>query len=147
MKEQIIEPVQEVSKITGMLRQHGINPTAQRLEIARILLSKPQHLSAEQVLNAVNMKNASVSKATVYNTLNLFAEKGLLRQMTIDPDRIYYDSNTDAHYHFYNEDTGELRDLDPRQLEIARTPELPENTVNSGIEVVIRLRNKDSYKS
>jgi len=143
MTEQINQSVQELSTIVALLKQHGINPTAQRLEIARILLSQPQHLSAEQVLNAVNLENASVSKATVYNTLNLFAAKGLVRQMTIDPDRIYYDSNTASHYHFYNEDTGELLDLDPGQLEITRVPELPENTTNSGIDVVIHIRNKN----
>ena len=144
MTEKINQSVQEVSSIVALLKQHGINPTAQRLEIARILLSQPQHLSAEQVLNAVNMENASVSKATVYNTLNLFAEKGLVRQMTIDPDRIYYDSNTADHYHFYNEDTGELLDLDPGQLEITKVPELPANTVNSSIDVIIHIRNKET---
>lgn len=142
MSEQINESGQELSNLTTLLKQRGINPTAQRIEIARILLSKPQHLSAEQVLNAVNMKNASVSKATVYNTLNLFVEKGLLRQMTIDPDRIYYDSNTADHYHFYNEDTGELQDLDPRQLQVTSIPELPDDTVKSGIDVIIHIRNK-----
>ena len=101
-------------------------------------------MSAEQVLNAINLDNANVSKATVYNTLNLFAGKGLLRQLTIDPNRIYYDSNITDHYHFYNEDTGELRDLDPLQLEITRIPELPENTVTSGIDIVIHLRNSDT---
>ena len=144
MTEQIDQSVQGVSDIAALLRRHGINPTAQRLEIARVLFSRQQHMSAEQVLNTINLDNASVSKATVYNTLNLFAEKGLLRQLTIDPNRIYYDSNITDHYHFYNEDTGELRDLDPLQLEITRIPELPENTVRSGIDIVIHLRNRDT---
>ena len=142
MTEQITEAVQDLSYITTLLRQRGINPTAQRLEIARVLYAKPQHLSAEQVLHAVNRNNASVSKATVYNTLNLFAEKGLVRQMTIDPDRVYYDSNITVHYHFYNQDTGELQDLDPRQLEIRNFPELPQDTVSCGVDVTIHVRNK-----
>ena len=142
MTEQITQSVQDLSGITSVLKRHGINPTSQRLEIARVLFSKPQHMSAEQVLQALNSDKASVSKATVYNTLNLFAEKGLLRQMTIDPSRIYYDSNTSDHFHFYNEDTGELRDLDPRLVEIASLPELPDNTCKSGIDVIIHVRNK-----
>ena len=144
MAEQINQSVQDLSVISSLLKRHDINPTSQRLEIARVLFSKPQHMSAEQVLQALNSDNASVSKATVYNTLNLFAGKGLLRQLTIDPNRIYYDSNITDHYHFYNEDTGELRDLDPLQLEITRIPELPENTVTSGIDIVIHLRNSDT---
>ena len=142
MAEQINQSVQDLSVISSLLKRHDINPTSQRLEIARVLFSKPQHMSAEQVLQALNSDNASVSKATVYNTLNLFAEKGLLRQMSIDPSRIYYDSNTTDHFHFYNEDTGELRDLDPRLVEISSLPELPENTCKSGIDVIIHVRNK-----
>lgn len=144
MTEQITQSVQDLSVITSLLKRHGINPTSQRIEIAKVLFSKPQHMSAEQVLQAINAENASVSKATVYNTLNLFAEKGMLRQMTIDPSRIFYDSNTSDHFHFYNEDTGELRDLDPAKLEISSLPELPEDTCQSGIDVIIHVRNKDN---
>lgn len=142
MTEQITESVQDLSNVTSLLKQYGINPTAQRLEIARILFSKLQHLSAEQVLNAINIDNTTVSKATVYNTLNLFARKGLVRQVIVDPNRIFYDSNTTSHYHFYNEDTGELRDLDTNQLEIPGIPDIPENTYECGVNVIVHLRNK-----
>ena len=146
MSENFIGSIQEVSEIRSLLKQYGINPTAQRTEIARILFARPQHLSAEQVMNAINVHTTRVSKATVYNTLNLFAEKGLVRQMIIDPDRIFYDSNTVAHYHFYNEDTGELQDLDANQVEINGIPKLPDNTYKSGVDVIIHLRNKSSEK-
>lgn len=142
MTEQITEPVQGVDGITSLLKQHDINPTAQRLEIARILFSRPQHLSAEQVLQAINTYNTSVSKATVYNTLNLFAEKGLLRQVIVDPNRIFYDSNTSVHYHFYNEDTGQLTDLDPDLVKIDSMPDVPQDTYECGIDVIVHLKNK-----
>ena len=143
---QLTKAVQDVNELSALLRRYGVKPTMQRLEIAKIMLAKHQHLSAEQVLSALLQRNISVSKATVYNTLNLFAEKALLRQMVIDPDRIFYDSNAAAHYHFYNEDTGELRDLDASLLALQNLPELPENTVKCGVDVVIHLRNKDSHK-
>lgn len=127
----------------SVLRQCGINPTFQRVEIARILLSSYQHLSADQVLEAVNRSQTLVSKATVYNTLNLFAEKGLIQQVIIDPNKVFYDSNTTAHYHFYNEDTGQLTDLEASELEISGIPDLPENTVKSGVDVIVRIRNQD----
>ena len=147
MTGQIPKYDQDVSDVAALLRQYGINPTTQRLEIARILFAQPQHLSAEQILSALQVQNTGVSKATVYNTLNLYAAKGLVRQMVIDPDRIFYDSNTAAHYHFYNEDTGELKDLDVSQLEIGGLPELPENTVKCGVDVIIHLRNSQKNNS
>lgn len=130
--------------LPSVLRQHGINPTAQRLTIAEILFSKYQHMSADQVLNAVNGKQTSVSKATVYNTLNLFSEKGLIKPVIIDPNKVFYDSNITAHYHIYNEDSGELLDLDAQTLKISGMPELPENTVENGIDVIVRVRHRES---
>lgn len=142
MAEQISKPVQDLSNVSALLKQYDINPTAQRLEIARILFSKFQHLSAEQVLKAINKHNANVSKATVYNTLNLFAEKGLVRQVIIDPNRIFYDSNTGKHYHFYNEDSGELIDLEVDRLKIHGIPQVPENTYECGVDVIVHIKNK-----
>lgn len=137
--------------ITRLLRKHGVSPTTQRLQIASILLSKYQHLSADQVLKAVNEHYTIVSKATVYNTLNLFAEKGLVRQVIVDPNKVFYDSNVRDHYHIYNEESGELIDIEPGQLEISGMPELPVNTVECGIDVIVKVRNKQreavSHKS
>ena len=75
----------EKSHYRKRLNAHGIVPTLQRLQIARVLLSRPQHLSAEQILGMVNRERGHVSKATVYNTLNLFARKGLIREVIVDP--------------------------------------------------------------
>lgn len=125
-----------------VLRRHGINPTTQRIIIAEVLLAKCQHMSADQVLNAVNAMQTSVSKATVYNTLNLFAEKGLIKPVIIDPNKVFYDSNVTSHYHIYNEDSGELLDLDANTLMISGIPELPENTIENGIDVIVRVKEQ-----
>jgi len=127
--------------IQTILNRLNIKPTSQRNEIARVMLSKPQHLSAEQVLSLVNENGGHVSKATVYNTLNLFVEKGLIRQVIIDPAKVFYDSNTSYHYHFYNEDTGELSDFESEDMKFDPMPSLPENTVQSGIDVIVRVKN------
>ena len=128
-------------EICHLLEQHGIKPTSQRSVIARAMLSKPQHLSAEQVLSLVNMYGEYVSKATVYNTLNLFVDKGLIHQVFIDPAKVFYDSNTSNHCHFYNEDTGELSDFSSSDIKIEPMPTLPENTVQLGVDVMIRIKN------
>jgi len=128
------------SEVIDVLRKHRISPTQQRVEIAQILLAKHQHLSAEQVLAQVNVERAKVSKATVYNTLGLFARKGLVRELVIDPTKIFYDSNTDSHHHFYNVDTGELVDISKDNISVGELPTLPLGTAADGIEVVVRLR-------
>jgi len=128
--------------IVEQLEARGIYPTPQRVKIAQFMLSKQQHLSADKVLQAVNMTEAAVSKATVYNTLGLFASKGLIREVIVDPSKVFYDSNTSEHHHFYNVDTGELSDVQSEDLLIERLPEMPEATELDGVDVIVRLRQK-----
>ena len=128
-------------QIASLLHARGITPTQQRVEIAYILLACPQHLSAEQVLNEVNRGEVPVSKATVYNTLGLFADKGLIRTVIVDSTRVFYDSNTRPHHHFYDVDTGSLADIRSDQITIDRLPDLPEGTTVEGVDVVVRIRS------
>lgn len=128
--------------IRGLLFRHKIQPTQQRVQIAEILFQRAQHLSADQVLSRIHDQDAAVSKATVYNTLGLFAREGLVREVIIDPARVFYDSNTAAHHHFFNVDTGELSDIDAGEILVEKTPTLPQGTEAEGVEVIIRIRNK-----
>ncbi len=135
------------NSLTELFKQHGILPTSQRLHIAAVLLATHQHLSADQVLERVNQGGRKVSKATVYNTLNLFAEKGLVLEVMVDSSKVFYDSNTTPHHHFYNQDTGDLTDIPASAVEFARLPDLPEATRSDGIDVIIRVRNEDRSNS
>lgn len=127
--------------VIELMRQKGVNPTQQRVEIAQVLFAEPQHVSADQVLSLVNKQRAIVSKATVYNTLGLFARKGLVREVIVDPTKVFYDPTTSPHHHFYNVDTGELMDVGQDSLTLGDLPPLPEGTEAEGIDVVIRVRN------
>lgn len=129
-------------QIIELLTRHEIQPTLQRLEIAQALFARDMHLSADDVLKLVNQDSPRVSKATVYNTLGLFAEKGLIREVIVDPSRVFYDPNTIDHHHFYNVDTGELLDIDADQLALMNLPTPPAGTVADGVEVIIRIRNQ-----
>lgn len=100
------------------LREKGINPTTQRIEIAHLMLQEPQHLSAEEILNRLNREYEQVSQATVYNTLRLFVEKGVVNELIFSPDRIYYDSNTGNHHHFLDIDSGKILDIPPENLPV-----------------------------
>jgi Fur family transcriptional regulator, iron response regulator len=124
------------------LAECGIRPTAQRVRIAALLLSAPQHLSAEQILAQLRAAGARVSKATVYNTLNLFALHGLIRQLSLDGSRAWFDSNVDPHYHFHDMTTGALVDVPVPAVEFSRLPPPPPGTEVAGIDLVIRLRKK-----
>lgn len=127
--------------ISDRLKQQGVMPTPQRLEIAGVLLNRPQHLSADQLLDRLRASGSRVSKATVYNTLNLFAERGLVKEVTVDPSRKYYDSTTHPHHHFFHVETGTLTDIAADQIEVLGLPPLPAGTEQEGVEVLVRIRD------
>lgn len=129
-----------VSEIEAVLRAHDINPTSQRIEVAHLLFSRCEHLSAEEVFSLVNGAVASVSKATVYNTLGLFAERGLIREVIADPERVFYDPNTAPHHHFYDTTTGKLMDIPAEEVQISALPALPDGMRMEGVEVIVRVR-------
>lgn len=128
--------------VAGRLSACGIRVTSQRLRIASILLGSPQHLSAEQIAAALQHEGARVSKATVYNTLNLFAAHGLIRQLVVDGDCTWFDSNVQPHYHFQDEQTGALSDVALREVQFSRLPDPPPGMEVAGIDLVIRLRRR-----
>lgn len=129
------------SEILAKLEDHGVLPTPQRLEVADILLSEPQHLSADQILDRLREGGSTVSKATVYNTLNLFEKRGLIKECLVDPERRFYDSSTQPHHHFYNADTGELSDIPMSDIELSGLPQLPAGTQLEAAELIVRVRN------
>ena len=126
--------------MAGLLREHGINPTHQRIEIAYALFSHQAHLSADQIMAIVNDRHSETSKATVYNTLNLFKQHKLVREVIVDPSKVFYDPNTGPHHHFYNLESGELIDIDAHDVQIQGLPALPTGMVTEGVDVIIRIR-------
>ena len=128
--------------LLSLFDQFGILPTPQRLDIAAILLQRPQHMSAEHIIDKLKDSGSKVSKATVYNSLNLFSKHGLVREVMVDPIRKFYDSTTHPHHHFYNVDSGELSDIPDEQVCFQDLPELPKGTERESIEVLIKVRDR-----
>lgn len=126
--------------VTDLLRAYGITPTHQRIEIALVLFEKRWHPSADQILAAVNVRYAETSKATVYNTLKLFLEKGLVRELIVDPSKVFYDANTSAHHHFYDVVSGEITDISAAGVRVDGLPPLPPGMVTAGIDIIVRTR-------
>jgi Fur family iron response transcriptional regulator len=142
MPTPIAGPEDAAARARLILDQHGIRPTAQRVMVAELLLTAPRHMTAEQILGRLRQADGRVSKATVYNTLNLFVAEGLAREIHADPERCVYDSTMAPHHHFQNVDTGEMTDIRPEDLSFARLPELPPGTEIESVDVVIRVRRK-----
>jgi len=128
--------------IIALLEAYEVIPTRQRVDLAQILLTKPQHLSAEQLMETARANgDRHVSKATVYNTLKLFVERGLVREVIADPAKSFYDSTTDEHGHLYNLDTGELTDIPVSSEVLESLASLPDDVTPMGVDIIIRVKN------
>ncbi len=120
----------------------GLRPTRQRVTLAALLVGDGQdrHVTAEWLFEAAREAGEKVSLATVYNTLRAFCDAGLMREITVDGSKSYFDTNTSNHPHFYWEDSAALTDAPSDQLEIRRLPKAPDGAEIAAVDVVIRLR-------
>lgn len=109
---------------SALLEDHGIKPSAQRVAIARYVLHTDEHPSADEVWTRVQRSFPMVSRATVYNTLNLFVAKGLLRHLVLTEGKLVFDPNVDKHHHFIDEGTGRIHDLPWDALHVSRVDQL-----------------------
>ena len=127
--------------VVHILKEHGIYPTAQRVAVAEYMLHTAEHPSADKVWAGVQENFPMISLATVYNTLNLFVEKGLLRALHLAPDSVLFDPNTDRHHHFIDERTGRIYDIPWDQVEVTNANSLPGFEVDD-YQVVMRGRRR-----
>ena len=132
-----------VHDLTARLRSVGLRPTRQRVALAEILFSHGhRHLSAEDLHAEAVTAKVPVSLATVYNTLNQLPAAGLLRQVSVDGTKTYFDTNVSSHHHFYIEGTHELVDINDQNLMVDRMPDVPEGYEISRVDMIVRLRKK-----
>jgi Fur family iron response transcriptional regulator len=130
-----------VHDVYEMLRSIGLRPTRQRLALSWVLFAKgSRHLTAEMLYEEAIRAGVPVSLATVYNTLNQLTGAGLLRQVSVDGTRTYFDTNVTAHQHYYFEDDRELADIPNPHLVFERMPGMPDGYEISRIDMIVRLR-------
>lgn len=127
------------------LREHGIQPSAQRLAVAQYVLDTTKHPSADQVLEEVGSRFPMLSRATVYNTLNLFVEKGLLRELVLAEGKTVFDPNLEPHHHFIDDRSGAIHDVPWSALRVSRVDALDGFDVRE-YSVVLRGRRKASAR-
>ncbi len=121
------------------LKSHGILPSAQRVAVARYVLSTADHPSADEVFARVRRKFPLLSRATVYNTLNLFVTKGLLKQYVLTGGRVVFDPNVERHHHFIDLDTGKIEDVPWEAVSVSDVSKLKDFEI-SEYQVVMRGR-------
>jgi Fe2+ or Zn2+ uptake regulation protein len=126
---------------TTTLREHGIQPSAQRVAIADYVLNTNEHPSADVVFKRVVGTVPYLSRATVYNTLNLFVAKGLLRSLNLAEDCVVFDPKLETHHHFIDEETGTIHDIPWDKVQVCNIERLRGFQVDD-YQVVMRGRVK-----
>ena len=131
--------------LPAKLRHSGLRPTRQRLALARLLFGRGhRHVTAEDLHDEARASGVRVSLATVYNTLHQFTAAGLLRSVTVEGSRSYFDTNTRDHHHFYSQEDGRLMDIEGGAIRVAGLPTPPEGSAVERIDVIVRLKPKNS---
>ena len=127
------------------LRSSGLRPTKQRLKICEVLFNTDRtfHFTVNDLVKIIDEKmNEKISLATVYNTIHAFHKKGYLKEISINSDKSYFDTNTKIHHHFFDNDTKELTDISDEQVEKVKiNTSLPGKKITS-VEVLVRVENK-----
>ena len=133
-----------IEAVDQWLAKGGLRPTRQRAILAHRLIGDGQnrHVTAESLFASSNDQEVKVSLATVYNTLRAFCDAGLMREITVDGAKSYFDTNMTDHPHFYWEDTFELVDAPADQLKISVLPKAPAGAEITKVDVIVRLRPK-----
>jgi Fur family transcriptional regulator, iron response regulator len=128
---------------TDKLRKAGLRPTRQRVALAQLLFTRgDRHVTAEGLHEEAVAAGVPVSLATVYNTMHQFTAAGLLREVTVDGTRTYFDTNTGDHHHFYCQDDGTLMDIDGATIDVAGVPSPPQGAKVDRIDVIVRLKRR-----
>ncbi|MEE2661529.1 MAG: Fur family transcriptional regulator [Pseudomonadota bacterium] len=142
MKVNKLTPPSNVGAIS-VIKKAGLRPTRQRIALAKLLFdSHDRHVTAEELHIQARAAGVSISLATVYNALHQFTQAGLMREVVVEAGRSYFDTNTNAHHHFYHLETGVLTDIPVDRICLSKSPELPAGTALDSVDVTVRIIDK-----
>lgn len=130
-------------EVVERVRTAGLRPTRQRIALAELLFAKgDRHLSAEELHEEAQVAGVPVSLATVYNALHQFTDAGLLRILSVEGSKTYFDTNTSDHHHFFIEGENRVMDIADAPVRVVNLPEPPEGMEIANVDIVVRLRPK-----
>jgi Fur family transcriptional regulator, iron response regulator len=128
------------SQVIERLRKAGLRPTRQRIALGKLLFdSCDRHVTAESLHAEALGSSIRVSLATVYNALHQFTKVGLLREIVVDSNRCYFDTNVSDHHHFFFEDSNRLEDISGDDVVVSKLPEAPVGETVRRVDVVVRV--------
>tara|TARA_B100001057_G_scaffold417366_1_gene436053 strand:- start:59 stop:454 length:396 start_codon:yes stop_codon:yes gene_type:complete len=131
-----------MDKYEKLYRELNVTPTKQRLDLAHLIFAKKQHFTAAELISMADKNELNISMATVYNTLSLLEDKGMLKTINIDNELKFYDTNLEDHHHLYNTTMSTLSDIAHDEVVFAELPELPKNLEIESTELLIKAHNK-----
>ena len=130
------------AKYENIYRDLNVTPTKQRLDLAKLIFAKKQHFTAADLISLADKNELNISMATVYNTLSLLEDKGMLKTININNELKFYDTNLENHHHLYNTTMSTLTDIAHDKVTFAELPELPKTLEIESTELLIKVKNK-----
>ena len=127
------------------LRETGLRPTKQRVKICEVLFKREKtfHFTINELVKKISDENnEKISLATVYNTIHAFKKKGYLKEITLNNDSTYFDTNTSHHHHFYDKTTKELIDLNDEDVEKIQINKILPGKKISSVEILVKVDNE-----
>ena len=132
-----------MSEAKKILNKSNLRPTKQRIAIMEFILQKNKiHVTASKLIKHLRNKNINISLATIYNNLNELANKGVLKKFYVNNDKMWFDTNLEDHYHFYDCDKDELIDIDKSEISFSKSPKIPSGKIKGSVNIIINLKNK-----
>ena len=126
--------------VENRLQSAGLRATPKRIAIGGLLFDgRDRHVTADDVAVMARKSGIRVSLATVYNTLNQFVSAGLMKRITLDTDRTYFDTNVSDHHHLFFEENGVLHDIPGDSIRVEGLPEIPSGSKVRSVEVIVRM--------
>ena len=132
------------------LRETGLRPTKQRVKICEVLFNRDKtfHFTINDLVKKISEElNEKISLATVYNTVHALQKKGYLKEISINSDKSYFDTNTTVHHHFYDEDTNQLIDCDENEIENVNVKKNITGKKSNSVEVLVRVASDNQNQN
>ena len=134
----------DFSPYVDRLRSSGLRPTKQRLTICKILFDRKDtfHFTIDKLKKKIEKNTKSkISLATVYNTVHAFKNNGYLKEISLQGNKTFFDTNSKSHHHFYDQDTGDLVDIKNEDIILSKLPSTPKGKKIKEIEVTVSIAN------
>jgi Fur family iron response transcriptional regulator len=138
--------IDEFKTFINRLRLSGLRPTKQRLAICKVLFDRKDtfHFTIDNLKKKIEKSTKhKISLATVYNTVHAFKNNGYLKEISLQGNKTFFDTNSTSHHHFYDQDTGDLMDIKNEDISINKLPSAPKGKKISGVEVTVSVANNN----